>query len=86
MSEERGLADFSFTKLQGQYLAFIVAYTKVNGLPPAEADMQRYFQVSAPSIHQMVMTLERRGLIVRQPGRARSIQVLVPRDELPALD
>ena len=27
---------------QGQYLAFIHYYTKVNGKPPAEADMQRY--------------------------------------------
>lgn len=75
-----------FTKLQGQYLAFIAAYTKVNGRPPAEADIQRYFRVTPPSVHQMVLSLEKRGLIRRSPGRARSIEVLVPRDQLPALD
>ena len=37
-----------FTKLQGQYLALIAAYTKVNGRPPAEADLARYFKVSPP--------------------------------------
>lgn len=75
-----------FTKLQGQYLAFIAAYTKVNGRPPAEADIQRYFRVTPPSVHQMVLSLKKRGLIRRSPGRARSIEVLVPRDQLPALD
>lgn len=75
-----------FTKLQGQYLAFISAYTKLNRRPPAEADFQRYFKVTPPSVHQMILTLERRGLISRTPGRARSIEVLVPRSELPPLD
>lgn len=75
-----------FTKLQGQYLAFIHAYSKVNGMPPAEADMQRYFRVTPPAVHQMVLTLERRGLIARVPGGARSIKVLVARDELPELE
>ncbi len=78
--------DASFTKVQGQYLAFIAAYTKVNGRPPAEADIQRYFKVTPPAVHQMILTLEKRGLIARTPGRARSIEVLVPRDRLPALD
>ena len=30
-----------FTEKQGQYLAFIHMYTKLNRRPPAEADMQR---------------------------------------------
>ncbi len=51
----------SFTAKQGQYLAFIYAYSRVLGRPPAEADMQRYFRVSPPSVHQMVLTLERQG-------------------------
>ena len=76
----------TFTKLQGQYLAFIAAYTKVNGRPPAEADIPRYFRVTPPSVHQMILTLEKRGLIKRMPGRARSIEVLVHRAELPVLD
>lgn len=74
-----------FTPKQGQYLAFINAYTLVLGRPPAEADLQRYFQVTPPSVHQMVLTLERAGLIHRQPGVARSIRVLVEPEALPAL-
>ena len=75
----------TFTPKQGQYLAFIYAYTRVLGRPPAEADLQRHFGVSPPSVHQMVLTLERAGLIRRQPGVARSIEVLVPPEVLPIL-
>ena len=66
-----------FTETQGQYLAFIYAYSRLFRRPPAEADMQRHFQVTPPSVHQMVLTLERAGLIRRQPGVARSIELLV---------
>ncbi len=75
-----------FTKLQGQYLAFIVAYIKLNRRAPAEADLQRYFEVTPPSVHNMVLTLERHGWIRRTPGQARSIEVLVSTTELPPLD
>ncbi len=75
-----------YTPRQGQYLAFIYYYTKVNGRPPAEADMQRYFGVSPPSVHQMVLNLEERGLISRVPGEPRSIRVLLRREELPDLE
>jgi repressor LexA len=74
-----------YTPRQGQFLAFIYYYTKMNGRPPAEADMQRYFQVTPPSVHQMVVTLERRGYIARVPGQGRSIRLLLPCDTLPDL-
>ena len=75
-----------YTKRQGQYLAFIYYYTKIHGCPPAEADMQRYFKVSPPSIHQMVLTLEKKGLIEKVPYQARSIRLLLAREELPDLE
>jgi len=75
-----------FAPTQGQYLAFIDAYTRVNLRPPAEADIKRRFGVSPPSVHQMVITLERAGLIRRQPGAPRSIEVIVPAYELPILE
>jgi len=78
--------DVKYTKRQGQYLAFIYYYAKIHGCAPSEADMQKYFKVSWPSIHQMVLTLEKKGLISRIPGRSRSIQILVRRDELPDLE
>jgi Mn-dependent DtxR family transcriptional regulator len=76
----------AFTDKQGQYLAFIYAYTKLNRRPPAEADMQRFFEVTPPSVHRMVVELEQRGLIRRQQGTARSIELLVPPDKLPVLE
>jgi Mn-dependent DtxR family transcriptional regulator len=76
----------SFTAKQGQYLAFIHAYTKLNRRPPAEADMQRFFAVTPPSVHRMLVELERLKLIRRQPGVARSIELLVPSTVLPALE
>jgi DNA-binding MarR family transcriptional regulator len=74
-----------FTPRQGQYLAFIHAYTLVIGRPPAEADIQRFFRVSGPAVHQMIVGLEKAGLISRQPGMPRSIRVLVGRSALPDL-
>jgi Mn-dependent DtxR family transcriptional regulator len=74
-----------FTDKQGQYLAFIHTYTLLNRRPPAEADFQRFFRVTPPTVHQMVVQLERRGLITRVPGQPRTIQVTLREDELPRL-
>jgi len=74
-----------FTETQGQYLAFIHAYTLVNGRPPAEADMQSFFGVTPPSVHNMIVELERRGLITRVPRQPRSIAISIPDDDLPRL-
>ena len=74
-----------FTPKQGQYLAFIHAYTLVMGRPPAHADLLRHFRVTPPSVNQMLITLERQGLIRRQPGVARSIELLIDPRALPQL-
>jgi DNA-binding MarR family transcriptional regulator len=73
----------TFTHTQGQYLAFIHAYTRLHRRAPAEIDM--HFRVSPPSVHQMVMTLERAGFIRKQPRVARSIELLVDPKLLPEL-
>ena len=75
-----------YTPRQGQFLAFIHYYTKLNGCPPAENDIARFFEITPPSAHQMVLTLERRGLIERVPGQARSIRLLLAREDLPDLE
>jgi SOS-response transcriptional repressor LexA len=74
-----------FTDLQGQYLAFIETYTKLHGIAPAEADMQRFFRVTPPAVHRMVLALERRGLLRRVAGEARSIRLLLPPVKIPKL-
>ena len=74
-----------FTEKQGQYLAFIHAYAQLNGRAPAEADMEKFFRVTPPSVHRMIVELERRRLIRRVARRARSIELCVSADELPLL-
>ena len=75
----------SFTEKQGQYLSFIYNYTKIHRQAPAESDLERHFQVSAPAIHDMLKTLERNGLIEKTPGQARSIRLIVKPEHLPRL-
>jgi len=74
-----------FTETQGQYLAFIYAYSTIHGRAPAETDMQRFFEVTPPSVHRMVIELERRGLILREPRQARSIALILRPEDLPIL-
>lgn len=75
-----------FTAKQGQYLAYIYYYTKIHGRPPAESDLQRFFRVTPPVVHQMIKTLDARGLIERRPGAARSIRLRLTRAQLPDLE
>lgn len=75
-----------YTQKQGQYLAFIDYYTKVNKRAPAEADIQRFFNVTPPTVHQMILSLEKSGFISRESGKARTIKVLLPPDQLPYLE
>jgi DNA-binding MarR family transcriptional regulator len=75
----------SYTAKQGQYLAFIYYYAKIHGRSPSQADMQGYFQVSPPAVHQMVLSLEKLGFIERTPGQGRSLKLLLNREQLPDL-
>jgi hypothetical protein len=70
------------TPRQREYLEFIAKYMARYGVAPAEADIQQHFMVSAPSVHSMIKTLERRGFITRTRGLfggtvPRSIRVLI---------
>ena len=76
----------AFTAKQGQYLAFIYYYSKIHGTPPAEADFRRFFRVTPPVVHHMIKTLDARGFIDREPGKARSITLRLSRAQLPDLD
>src|SRR2546430_15346857 len=78
---ENVMADF--TPTQGRYLAFIYAYTNLHGYPPAESEMAAAMCVSPPSVNQMVKMLEKKSLILRQPGQPRAIKILVPEAEIP---
>lgn len=68
----------TFTARQGQYLAFIHGFTARHGVAPSFEEIGAHFGTSAPSVNGMIKTLERRGLLSRVPGVARSLRVRVP--------
>jgi hypothetical protein len=75
-----------FTVRQGEYLAFIHSYTMKVGVSPSFEDIARHFGTAPPNVNGMIKTLERRGLLSRSPGVARSLRVLVPAEVLPGSD
>ena len=80
-----GEKERQFTEKQGQYLAFIHNYSVIHGRPPAEGDMERFFGTPPPTIHNMILKLDEKGLLSRVPGQALSIRVLVAVEQLPVL-
>jgi len=77
--------DLKYTKKQGQYLVFIYYYQKLNKIAPAHADFKKYFATNPASVNDMLKTLERKGFIEKERGKARSIKLLVPKEALPEL-
>ena len=74
-----------FTAKQGRYLAYIHRHSEIHGKPPSEYDLQLHFRVSPESVHEMIKTLERSGLIQKTHGMARSLRLLVHPAHLPRL-
>ena len=83
---DRKSAGSRFTHRQGQYLAYIYLYRKLNRMGPAQADIARYFGVAPPTAHQMITTLKKLRLLVDEAGASRSIRVTIPKEEVPELD
>src|SRR6218665_3699641 len=73
------------TALQGQYLAFIYYYSKINRRSPSEGDMEKYFNITPPAVHTMVLKLEALGKISRVPHEFRSLKVIAKKSEIPDL-
>ena len=69
-------------------LAFIREYMMRNeaGVAPSHADLQRFFNLTAPSVNSMLIRLEQRGFIHRMPGKARAIEIIIQPDSIPPLD
>jgi len=70
------------TKRQIDFLAYIHYYSKIHGRPPAEHEMATFFKLTPPSVHQMILTLDKYRYISRMPGQARSIKIALTDDEL----
>lgn len=76
------------TRQQGQFLAFIREYVFRNkaGVAPSHADFQRFFNLTPPSVNSMLIRLEQRGFIRREPGKARAIELVINPEWIPPLD
>jgi hypothetical protein len=74
------------TPRQVQFLAFIHLYRKLHRQGPAVLELVRYFRVTPPSVHGMIVKLEQRGLVTREAGVARSVRVAIPEEEIPPLE
>ena len=75
-----------YTYKQGQYLVFIYEYKKLNRIAPAHMDFQKYFESDPSSVNSMIKTLEKKGYIKKEKGKARSIELLLKREQLPELE
>jgi hypothetical protein len=75
-----------FTQRQGQYLAFIDGYRRLHRQGPAEQDLMRYFRITPPTVHTMLVKLQELGLVRREPGVPRSLCVTLPRGKIPELE
>ena len=76
----------AFTPRQGQFLAFIHLYRTLHRRGPAETDLIKFFRVTPPAVHDMIVRLEKLGMINREPGVARSVRVTIPPEKLPELE
>jgi repressor LexA len=76
------------TRQQGQFLAFIREYMLQNeaGVAPTHAVLQRFFNLTAPSVNSMLIRLEQRGFIRRIPRTARAIELILHPDLIPRLE
>ena len=84
--EESQAKKEKFTARQGQFLAFIHLYRKLHKRGPAETDLVKFFRVTPPSVHSMIVKLEELGLLEREPGVPRSARLLIPESEIPPLE
>src|SRR5262249_9276995 len=78
--------DAALYRETGAILGIHLLLHQDSGGSPSEAEMQVYFGVTPPTVHQMVLSLEKNGLIARTAGQARSIRLLLPRHELHDLE
>jgi DNA-binding MarR family transcriptional regulator len=48
--------------------------------------LERFFNLTAPSVNSMLVRLEKRGFIRREPGKARAIELTINPERIPPLE
>jgi repressor LexA len=64
------------TEGQSRALDELSAAIDRNGIAPTMTELGNKLGISAASAHQLIMQLERKGYVARQPRKARSLRVL----------
>lgn len=64
------------SKRQVEILEFAREYRRENGYSPALSEMAKHFNVSIPTIHQHIYSLQKKNLLTVEKGKKRSIQEL----------
>jgi repressor LexA len=70
-------------KRQKQILEFLTQYIQANGSAPTLKQIAEAINVSSlATVHEHLTTLEKKGLIKRQPGKSRAIDLMDKADEI----
>ena len=66
------------TTRQAEILNFIASHTRRLGFPPSVRDIGDRFGLNPATVHDHIKALERKGRLLRQPNRSRSLVVIKP--------
>ncbi len=63
------------TKRQEEILSFIRAFQRENSMCPSLDEISSHFKIAVSSVYDHIAALEKKGVIERIPGQARSIRL-----------
>ena len=66
------------TTRQAEILRFVGDHSERNGFPPSVRDIGNRFGLNPATVHDHIKALERKGHLLRQPNRSRSLVVIKP--------
>ena len=66
------------TSRQAEVLQFIGEHSERHGFPPSVRDIGDRFGLNPATVHDHIKALERKGRLLRQPNRSRSLVVIKP--------
>src|SRR3989344_5843909 len=66
----------TFTPKQKQIFDFVTNYTNKKGFSPTHEEIGKKFELAVSTIHEHLSALERKGYIKKDPGHARTIQII----------
>jgi len=68
----------TLTPKQKQIYDFIKTYSDKKGFSPTHEEIAKKFKLAVSTIHEHLSALEKKGYIKKEPGQARTIEVISP--------